>query len=202
MIDYKFSLSKIIDREDFTGATIYGKQRLGKTSYAYQVMFDLYKDWDVVFQKTFFKIDELITHLEFLVDNQQKDKCLLWDDASVHGSSQLYWSDRDLANYLSALTDVIGTSTQALLLTTPNPYRLLKAVRDYEWFLVKVSKHDANARRAKGYLTNMLPSGTKRVRTTFEDEFNKLLPDNVYKKYNDIRLTYNKDVLHTRSSDP
>lgn len=191
----KFRLTEQIDKEEFTGATISGIQRLGKSSYALQVMYDLYGDWNEVFNNTFFKIDDLVNHLTKLVKEKRRVKCILWDDAGVHGTSQIYWTDKELYRYLGALMDVIGTTTKGLIMTTPNPYGLVKQIRNYEWMIVKISKHDQNNRFAKGYINQMLPSGDRKIKIVFMDRFTKILPDKVFERYNEIRQSYNKDVL-------
>jgi len=197
-MEHKFGLSELLNDEEFTGATISGIQRLGKSSYALQVMHDVYGNWDDVFNNTFFKIDTLVEYLTKLVESKQRVKCILWDDAGVNGSSQIYWTDKELYRYLGALTDVIGTTTKGLLMTTPNPYGLVKQIRNYEWLIIKITKSGANngdGRIAKGYLNRMLPSGDRKLRRVFEDRFTKMLPDRVFEKYNGIRLSYNTDVL-------
>jgi len=196
----KLKLATIIEREEFTGATISGIQRLGKSSYALQVMYDIYGNWDDVFSNMFFKIDALVGHLTKLVETGKRVPCILWDDAGVHGTSQIYWTDKELYRYLGALTDVIGTTTKGLLMTTPNPYGLVKQIRNYEWLIIKITKYDENNRFAKGYLNRMLPSGDRRLRTVFEDRFTKILPDKVFERYNEIRKSYNTDVLASFNS--
>ena len=192
----KLVLAEIILKEEFMGATISGMQRLGKSSYALQVMYDIYQDWDKVFANMFFKIDELVSYLSSLVDKGEKVPCILWDDAGVSGSSQVYWTDKELYRYLGALTDVIGTTTRGLLMTTPNPYGLVKTIRSYEWLIVRIIRANSeDARLAKGYRNLMLPSGDRQLKKVFIDQYSTMLPDNVYSKYIKIRRGYNRTVL-------
>lgn len=194
----KFNLTKIISDSEFTGTVVWGPQREGKTSYCYQVMHDLYDgDWNEVFAHTFFDIDDFIDYLRKLYRSRKKDLCILWDDAGVHGSSQLYWTNRDLVQLLEALLDVIGTLTQGLIISAVSRSKLVKAIRNYEWLNVHIIKADPrNGRIAKGYKTRVLPSGDiMNPARVFEDHFNKLMPDNVFTKYNEIRYAYGGDVL-------
>jgi len=191
-----FALSKKIMTNAFTGVIVYAPQREGKTSYCLQSMYDIYADWEEVFKHMFFRLEDMIGFLKGAITNDDIIPVILWDDASVYGGAGLWFKNRDKATYLQALMDTIGSKVRGILLSTPNPSNLLKSVRSYEFLVTKITKADSRGGRiAKGYKNNMLPSSTRRISRNYEDRFNVMLPDNVYKRYNKIRQSYLKEAI-------
>lgn len=83
---YKFVLAReIMERNTFTGAIIYAKQRLGKSSYALQVMFDIFRvecntdaeAWEQVLKHTFFKIEDILDFLTTALKERRKIPVIL-----------------------------------------------------------------------------------------------------------------------------
>ena len=197
--EHVFALSRIIlSRPDMVGAVIYGMQRIGKTMYSLLVMYDLYGDWDEVLKNVFFDLEELLNAIKATVRDFEKGrilKVICWDDAGVHGSKYLFFSRRELAQYLQNLFDVVGLAVKAILITTPNPANILKAVRDYEFYRVQVMKLNDGNRIARGYRPILLPSGTVRMLKDFEDYYNIYIPSDVYKEYVEKRKGYLEEVV-------
>jgi hypothetical protein len=204
---YKFVLAKeIMERNAFTGAIIYAKQRLGKSSYALQVMFDIFRPecandaeaWNRVLEHTFFKIEDILDFLTEALEKRRKIPVILWDDTGVHGNKLVYFSNKNYAQYLQNLFDVVGTATRGILLTTPNPGNLLKSLRDYEFMRIKITKANSNGLRvAKGYGQNLMPSGMSRVYRSFEDTYKVQLPDEVFSRYQPMRESFYIEALST-----
>jgi len=197
---YVFALSRIIaTRPDMVGAVIYGMQRSGKTMYSLLVMYDFYRDWDVVLDNVFFTLEDLIDAIKkrvlknFSVEKQIKVIC--WDDAGVHGSKYLFFRSRQLTEYLQNLFDVVGLAVKAILITTPNPENLLKAIRGYEFYRVKIVKLINDNRIAVGYKSSLLPSGKMIVRKVFEDYYNLRIPSDIYKRYLEMREQYLEEAV-------
>lgn len=195
--EFNINLAKIIDHNAFTGAIVYSLQRLGKSSYAMQAMYELYGNWDDVFANMFYKIDDLTG---YLIDRVEHDDpilpAILWDDAGVHANKLLYFQDVGMADLIKRLFDVIGTATKGIILTTPVPGELLKSLRNYQFIKIQIMKgKGANDRIAKGYDNKLLPSGKRYNPTIFEDHYNVLLPNAVFNKYNPIRAGYFKEAL-------
>ena len=190
--EFMFVLSrKIMLDSDMTGCIVFGPQRTGKSSYALQVMFDIYRDWNTVLDHTFFKLEDVVTFLRNQIKTGKIIECICWDDAGVYGSKQLYFTKRRLAEYLQNLFDVIGTAVKGIILTTPSPEGLLKAVRSYEFYRVKVTKENQYYRRvATGYKNVLLPSGTRYIQKKFKDTFDVRLPQDFYDEYIEIRKSY------------
>lgn len=209
----KFILSQNIERtlkqDGFMGAIIYGSQRLGKSSYAAQVLYEIYKDWDVVNDHILFKLEDVVGVMKTAIHKRKKIPAIVWDDAGVHANKLLYFQNRELVQYLQNLTDVIGINLGALLITTPNPLNLLRAIRGYEFYRVKVYRRDDfNGRTAVGYRSSMLPSGMRTIRRMWHDNYKVRLPDAFWKKYMVKRQGYLDEAisqlenLANRRNDP
>ena len=197
---YVFALSRIIaSRPDMVGAVIYGMQRSGKTMYSLLVMYDFYRDWDKVLDNVFFNLEELISAIKNRVlKNFSKEKQLrviCWDDAGVHGSKYLFFRSRQLTEYLQNLFDVVGIAVKAILITTPNPENLLKAIRGYEFYRVRIVKLEGENRVAVGYKSMLLPSGKMIIRRVFEDYYNLRIPNDVYNEYFERREQYLEEAI-------
>lgn len=194
----RYVLSKrIVASPSMTGVIVYGGQRLGKTSYALQVMNDIYQDWDVTLENTFFRLEDIIVYLRAAIKEDRLIPVLMWDDAGIHASKQLYFTKKNLTMYLQALMDVLGTVVKGLILTTPNPDSLLKSIRGYEFYRVKVTKANSGYDRiATGYRSILLPSGTRNISKDFKDMYNAIIPDNrAYSEYQKLRKSYLTDAL-------
>lgn len=193
-----FALSSIIaGSSDMVGAVIYGMQRSGKTMYSLLVMYDLYRDWDKVLQNVFFTLDELIAAIRErgLKSSKGGLRVICWDDAGVHGSKYLFFRSRQLTEYLQNLFDVVGLAVKAILITTPNPGNILKAIREYEFYRVKIHKLEGDNRIAVGYKSILLPSGMMRIRRVFEDYYNIRIPNDVYNEYLARRERYLEEAV-------
>lgn len=191
-----FVLSRRIIGRAFTGAIIYGEQRMGKSSYALQVMYDIYKDWDIVFYHVFYDLDELMRFIKHSLTHDQVVPVILWDDAGVHGGAQEWYLQRRKVQKLQQLFDLIGSKIKGVLITTPNPQNLIKSIRSYEFYRIGLSRMNAVQRRATGYKLLMLPSGTRNIRKEFYDEYNMLLPNPIYYRYKKLRDSYLVQVVN------
>lgn len=197
---YVFAFSEIIQNSPaMTGAIVYSLQRLGKTMYALQVMYDIYRDWDLVLKRTFFKLEDLLVALKDYSDQDILVPVVTWDDAGVYGSKYLFFSDKKLTGYLQKLFDVVGTIIKGIIITTPNHENMLKAVRGYEFYRIKIHERfppaKKTARLAKGYKNILLPSGKRITASAFNDYYDVTIPDDVYLKYFNIRKSYTKGSL-------
>lgn len=190
----KFVLSKKIiqafEGDGFVGAIVYGKQRLGKSSYALQVLADVYGNWNRALDFCVFDLRDVIRILESAVKMDRKIPAIVWDDCGVHGNKMLYFTNRSLVQYLNSLIDVVGISVGGLILTTPSPANVLRAVRGYEFFRIKIFKDGSYRRHATGYLSSLLPSGTRVIRRMFTDYYDVRMPDGVWNEYVKKRREY------------
>jgi len=163
---------------------IYGQLGIGKTSYAMQILMELYKTKDIEVLKRYFAH----TPLEFLEMIRGFDKqvpAVVWDDAGVW----LYYMDyaHPLVKQFGKTLQMIRTKTASVILTTPNPTLILGKLRNFPQTLtVKISRfsgsqYQQQRRKATAYWSWLLPDLQKlRVKTAFIDEFGVMLPEDVY----------------------
>lgn len=196
--DVHFVLSHYVKHNpEMIAAIVYGKQRLGKTIYTMQVSYDIYRDWDIVMDNMKFKINDVLIAIRDAVRTNTVIPYLIWDDAGVYGSKYLYFSNKKAAQLLQGLFDVVGTAVKCFMMTTPNAGNLLKSIRDYEFYRIKITKaDDRDGRIATGYANILLPSGTVNIRKEWQDEYRAKIPDSVYNRYVTIRKSYLGDVLN------
>ena len=197
-----FALSDIIlHHTEMTGAVIYGGQQTGKSMYSLKILYAIYKDWDEVFNHLFFRLEDLIGFLETLIQkpSRHREPAVVWDDAGVYGNKMLYFrkgTGRLTAERIQNLFDVMGTAVKAIILTTPNPDNLLRAIRGYEFYRIKIARtNSADGRVATGYKIILLPSGTRRISKIFMDYYKVNVDDEIYDRYYKIREIYFKEAV-------
>lgn len=186
----------ILDKPEMIAAVIYGKQRLGKTMYALKVGYDIYEDWNVVLEHTIFTMKDVVRTIGNSVKEDIMIPYLVWDDSGVYGSKYTFFTNKKMTLLLQGLFDVVGTAVKGFVMTTPNSSNLLKSIREYQFYRIKIIKTDSdNGRMAKGYSTDQWPSGTLRMHNDFEDRYVTTIPDDIYARYIKIRKGYLKDSL-------
>lgn len=202
--------------DEFFGAIIRGKQRIGKTSYTTQSMGDALGEWewnkgksyvkpnmDAVKEWTVFKPKEL---LDVVMKTYDKQYGLIWDDAG-YWCFALDWYD-PFVKSVSKYMQVAGTQFAFLGLTTPSvrlvSSKVLASLPDH--YLITVIKNTRKQeslihrpRLAKVYETWEYPDGKKGgVWRRFHDKFNAMLPNDFYTWYKpkrDSYLTIAKDIM-------
>ena len=184
------------NRHEFYGLIIYGPQGIGKSSYMLQVMYQVYGDWDKVFQNLIFSLDDLVDLIKRTRESRWRLKLIGWDDAGVHGHKYVYFRRRDAAALISAWLDVARTKVAGFLITTVNPGALLKPVRESLGMRYgKVTKTDAyNHRAVCVYDQLTTPTGARFLKKSYVDYFNVRLPDGVYERYRKMREQFYWDV--------
>jgi len=184
-------IRQAVANDGFVGAIVYGRQRLGKSSYGLQVLHEIYGDWETALKYCLFDLRDVVDVLEKSVKSDEKIPALMWDDCGVHGNKMLYFSNRNLVRYLNSLLDVVGINLGGLILTTPSPANVLRALRGYEFYRAKVFiRDDSGGRRVVGYQSSLLPSGSRIIRRKFSDFYNVMLPNEVWEKYQHQRKRY------------
>jgi hypothetical protein len=191
---YGFITTKKIEdaykKYEFFGLIIYGEQGIGKTTYMLKVMYDVYGDWNTVFEHLIFSLDDLIDLIE--ESRGKRFKVIGWDDAGIHGHKYKYFRKRDAVELISAWLDVARTKTASLLITTVNPLNLLKPIRESLGMKYgKVVRYDsANERLITVYNRTILPNGKTYVKKMYADKFTAILPDHVYERYLKLRSEF------------
>jgi hypothetical protein len=180
------------EMNEFFGLIIYGEQSIGKTTYMLKVMYEVYRNWDLVFKHLVFSFDDLV---DIIKNNDQRFVVIGWDDAGIHGHKYRYFRSRESVELISAWLDAIRTQVSALLITTVNPLNLLKPIRDSLGMRYgKVIRHKDIRRYARVYSQTVLPDGKKILKLMFIDCFKARLPDHVYEKYLEKRNAFYRET--------
>lgn len=173
---------------------IYGPLGYGKTSYAVQVLMEVYNTSDVNILKNYYAH----TPVEMLKMLQGFDKqmpAIVWDDAGVW----LYYMDyaNPLVKHFGRNLQMVRTKVASILFTTPNPTLILGKLRNFPQTLtLKVRKtsgnpYNQNDRRVTAYQSWLLPDLQKlRVKKLYVDDFDVMLPYDVYDYLTEKRMKY------------
>ena len=159
-----------------------------------KVMYEVYQDWDKVFEYLVFSLDDLIDIMKRA--KERRIKVIGWDDAGVHGHKYLYFRDKDKVELLSAWIDVVRTRIAGWLITTPDPRNLVRPVRESPGFYYGkvVLRGSGLLRLLKAYERIYLPSGEIMIRKSYYDTFKCRLPDDVYKQYMELRMRFYEEA--------
>lgn len=183
----------------FVGAIVEGKRGVGKSSYCIKVMKEVFQtlydlsetdSWNMALDHILFDMDDVIPFLKQAADSDDMIPVVTWDDAGVHGSNIRWFTNLRQVEMLKALTDTIRTGVTGFLINCPDRSGLLRMLRNYNDFIVEISKIKDYKRYAKGYNLFKLPSGTVRIYKNFQDEYSCYLPKWVYDKYMIERKKY------------
>jgi len=196
---FNFITTKKIDEaykyERFFGLIIYGDQGVGKSTYMLKVLYDVYGDWDIVFEHIIFSFDDLIDLIKKTREMSKRNeriKVIGWDDAGIYGHKYIYFRKREAVELVSAWIDVVRTRIASILITTINPFNLLKPIRESTGFkfgkVVRLNKDDD--RQITVYNRTILPNCKTYVKKMYVDTFTARLPDNIYSRYLEMRKKF------------
>jgi len=189
----------------FVGAIVEGRRSVGKSTYCIKVKKEVYQEmygcddeeaWKISLNNTLFTLDDIITTLRESRKKEDMLPVITWDDAGVHGSSVQWFINMKGVQELKAVTDTVRSAVTGMLLNCPNREGLTKTLRNYDDYLVMITKlNGQNFRSARGYNVYRLPSGMKRVYRNFDDRYTCRLPNWVYKIYMEKRNKYLDEAL-------
>jgi len=189
-----FDIGKAYWNNECRNFIIYGPLGYGKTSYALHTLMEIYKTHDPEVLDKYFAF----TPQEFLRKVRgfkPRVETICWDDAGVW----LYYMDYNhpIIKKLAKMMQVIRTRASSVILTTPSPTLILGKLRNFPQTLtIKIIKNPGNQyqqdkRRATAYRSYLLPDLQKlRIKKMFIDDFSVMLPNDVYKWFNDKREVY------------
>ncbi len=179
-------------------AEVFGKQGVGKTTYALKVLREVYKElgyedpWGEALSHTFFDIKDALPILKESVDNNKRIPAILFDDAGTW-LIKYSWYQQDMKSFIK-LFNLIRTLTAGLIFTTPHPDDILKNIRDKTWYKIKVVRNGKKDGVQQGiakhyrYLIVKKNSELKSVVDEYAWDFFRVhLPDPIYQRYEEMR---------------
>jgi hypothetical protein len=198
-------------KNEFQIFIVYGPFGYGKSSYAIQVLNEIYHwwtynkdgtvtysrdDWFEDFQRhIFFHPKDFI--LRCVREDNRREKAVVWDDAGLWLHA-LDFSDpfvKAVGKYLN----VARTDFAAIIFTAPLPTWVTYKVRNLpQAITLKIIKLSSNPsikdmRRAKAFQFWISPDMKKSgVRNIYHDDFKVKLPQDAYDKYMPERQKYSK----------
>lgn len=183
--------------DSFLSFIVTGKRGIGKSVYSLKAVAHAYMQlgyneegaWDMALKSVKFSINEVVDYLEYAVIHHRKHMALIWDDVRVHAAGTAYHLNMKLIHELTGLLDTIRTSLNILIMTCPTTQGLLKVLQSYDDYqiIIRYSPRGGLYREATGYIWRTLPSGQRRVRGSFVDNYRCYMPTKYYKKYMVLR---------------
>lgn len=181
---------------------IYGPLGVGKSSYALQILMEIYKTKDPEILKQYFFFSP-VEFLRALRRFKEQIPALVWDDAGVW----LYYLDfhSPVVKSIAKMMQLIRTKTSSVIFTTPTPTLILGKLRSFpQTVTIKVVKNAGgeqwgrplrDLRTAKAYRAWLLPDLQKlRIKKLYEDTFGVYLPTPLYNWHIQERAGYIRQI--------
>lgn len=140
---------------------VQGPQGIGKTTYAMLILYEIYRDWDLVLHYTVFDPRDVLGELEYCLARGKRIPAVLFDDAGIHLSKYLYSVDPELAATINALFNMARTVVAGVIMTSPD-MDVLKELRKKSWWVgepIALHGRDRPERAVKLYYKRILVSG-------------------------------------------
>jgi hypothetical protein len=174
---------------------IYGPLGYGKSSLALQTLAEVYHTWDINILKKylFFHPQSFLDRCYSAGDGKEPEKCIVWDDAGLW----LYALDYN-SPFVKGTTKYINvarTDFSSIIMTAPLPTWVVSKIRYLpQCITIKIIKQggqQGTLRRGKAYRYWVSPDMKRSgVHTLYEDDFDVMLPNDVYEWYQPIRKKY------------
>jgi len=199
------------NRYEFQAFIAYGPFGFGKSSYALQVLNEVYNLWDYDKFKHPFPIrggswDEVIAFLKqkvifhpkdfvYKCAKERREECIVWDDAGLWLYALEYHNPFVMA--VAKYLNVARTDFGAVIFTAPLPTWITRKIRNLpQCITIKIIKvrgneSQRNQRRGIAYRfwihPDMKHSG---IRNIYQDDFSVMLPDPIFNWYDPERRRY------------
>ena len=106
---------------------ITGKRGIGKSSYALQVLFRIFRtlgfevdeSWDMALDRILYKVPEVVDFLESSADKEFKD-IFIWDDAGVFAGGVRWLTDQKEMVLIESICDTLRDCVYGVLFTVPD----------------------------------------------------------------------------------
>lgn len=194
-------------------AIITGKRGIGKSSYALQILYRIFRSlnydvttsWDMALNRIFYKVPEVVEFLDQASDKPGKD-IFIWDDAGVFAGGVRWLTDQKEMVLIESICDTLRDCVYGVLFTVPDQRTLSRRIRTYDDYLVRIhylnkkeEEHFDNPgdlRIARLYKKTISPASQVRIYKQYYDTFDVMLPQWVYDKYVEKRHRYTKENIH------
>lgn len=177
---------RIRDDSGLTLFSITGIQQGGKSSYGMLILYEMFNgDVDEIMRHIVFTIEDFTKLISDAINGGYREKCIMWDDASITGGAAKWTVDPKGVMYLAGLGDTLGVATKSVIMTSPSG-DMIKAFRNYTKYKIVISqgrhKYD---RIARGYWIGKSPMEQRYCSLEFQDTYDTRIP--FYERYAAVR---------------
>lgn len=174
---------------------IYGTAGIGKSSYAIQTCLELDEKYHYGFMDYIvFRPQDFIDKVTYLYNHNLRIPALVWDDAGVWLYKQDYLDE--FVKSAVKFFNVARTIVSCIILTTISPNMLITGVKKLDAMTIKIVKSGHPKKSlARCYATSYTPTGYRMLKTIFEDEYSRYMPDEIYATYQKMRMKYVKEAI-------
>jgi len=177
---------RIRDDSGLTLFSITGKQQGGKSSYGMLILYEMFNgDVEQIMKHIVFTIEDFTKLISDAINGGYREKCIMWDDASITGGAAKWTVDPKGVMYLAGLGDTLGVATKSVIMTSPSG-DMIKAFRNYTKYKIVISqgKHKYD-RIARGYWIGKSPMEQRYCSLEFQDNYDTRVP--FYERYAAVR---------------
>ena len=194
---YSLLAKRILERNSFVMATVSGERQIGKSMYMMLVLYDLFRNWDVVFEHIFYTIDDLVDYLIKARETGLRDVAIGVDDAGIYFGANQWSINREGVVLISNVFDTIGTVSKGAIFTLPNSGNLIKNIRVSEAIVdIRIRQGRGQYdRQAYAYIHRKTPKDQDMVTKEFIENYDVRIPEVVYERYAKLRDSYSADTL-------
>lgn len=177
---------RIRDDSGLTMFSITGKQQGGKSSYGMLILWEMYHgNVDEIMRHIVFTIEDFTKLISDAINGGYREKCIMWDDASITGSAAKWTVDPKGVMYLAGLGDTLGVATKSVIMTSPSG-DMIKAFRNYAKYKIVISQGRHRFDRiARGYWIGKSPMEQRYCSLEFQDNYDVRIP--FYERYAAVR---------------
>jgi len=152
--------------------------------------------WNYALDNLIYRPSQLLKRVEENDDDDTVSPVFCLDDAAVHFSNKLWWSDWSEAILMDGIFDLIRPVLSCLLINCPDKSRLLGSLQNYLGYeeTIYIDRMGGYQRDITGIHWYRQPSGRKKWRKVWEDNYSCYIPVWVFNKYMDIRKNFSKVI--------
>ncbi|MEB3759770.1 MAG: hypothetical protein GSR81_02880 [Desulfurococcales archaeon] len=199
---YRYTLSQLILDTHREGSNLLAavvanpysihKRGIGKTVYALRILVDVYRtvEWEELRKYIVFMPQDFLKLVEEILNTGKRIPLVVWDDAGFWLNRQR-WHNKFVIAVRENL-NVIRTAITSIVFTAPTWSELARGIRDHLDIVVLITRKDRERSIARGYklIQGFLDWNKKEL--LFEDYFRIMLPNEIYKPYEEMRMGYVK----------
>ncbi len=178
LIEFAYEKDKFID------ALIFGKKGCGKSVYALITAYQVYRDWDLVFDHLIFNPLDALKKMKDALESNERIKVLVFDDAGLWLGRLEWWENHKVK--FSEFYNVIRDVCAGVIYTSPADDICGRIVKHIGLRLM-AEELDEEFSKIRVYKVKVSPLFQQYVKTLKEEIYRKILPDDIYERYRKMK---------------